>query len=120
MTDGILLRESMGQPDLDQYSAIIMDEAHERALNTDVLMGLLKKGMTEGRLFIVQGGSDLALACMELSSNGHHPLSRSPLYSSGSQARSEAHCHLCYYECRKGKFDLTSSVRLCKDRGHNQ
>jgi pre-mRNA-splicing factor ATP-dependent RNA helicase DHX38/PRP16 len=44
MTDGILLRESMGQPDLDQYSAIIMDEAHERALNTDVLMGLLKKG----------------------------------------------------------------------------
>ena len=44
MTDGILLRESMSSPDLDQYSAIIMDEAHERALNTDVLMGLLKKG----------------------------------------------------------------------------
>lgn len=73
MTDGILLRESMGQPDLDQYSAIIMDEAHERALNTDVLMGLLKKGMIEGRLFIVQGGSDLALACIELSSNGPPP-----------------------------------------------
>lgn len=45
MTDGILLRESMHSPDLDQYSAIIMDEAHERALNTDVLMGILKKGM---------------------------------------------------------------------------
>ena len=44
MTDGILLRESMSSPDLDQYSAIIMDEAHERALNTDVLMGILKKG----------------------------------------------------------------------------
>lgn len=44
MTDGILLRESMNSPDLEQYSAIIMDEAHERALNTDVLMGLLKKG----------------------------------------------------------------------------
>ena len=44
MTDGILLRESMNSPDLDQYSAIIMDEAHERALNTDVLMGLLRKG----------------------------------------------------------------------------
>lgn len=44
MTDGILLRESMHSPDLDQYSAIIMDEAHERALNTDVLMGILKKG----------------------------------------------------------------------------
>lgn len=43
MTDGVLLRESLVQPDLDKYSVIIMDEAHERALNTDVLMGLIKK-----------------------------------------------------------------------------
>ena len=43
MTDGVLLRESLTQRDLDKYSCIIMDEAHERALNTDVLMGLIKK-----------------------------------------------------------------------------
>ncbi|CAO3619118.1 unnamed protein product [Cunninghamella echinulata] len=49
MTDGILLRESISSPDLDQYSAIIMDEAHERALNTDVLMGILKKLLARRR-----------------------------------------------------------------------
>ena len=43
MTDGVLLRESLNEQDLDRYSCVIMDEAHERALNTDVLMGLFNK-----------------------------------------------------------------------------
>ena len=49
MTDGVLLRESLTQRDLDKYSCIIMDEAHERALNTDVLMGLIKKVLARRR-----------------------------------------------------------------------
>src|ERR1041384_1923483 len=42
MTDGILLAETQGDPDLPEYNAIILDEAHERSLNIDFLLGHLK------------------------------------------------------------------------------
>jgi len=42
MTDGILLAEAQGDPDLADYNAIILDEAHERSLNIDFLLGHLK------------------------------------------------------------------------------
>ena len=42
MTDGILLAETQGDPDLSEYNAIILDEAHERSLNIDFLLGHLE------------------------------------------------------------------------------
>ncbi|MCP3954884.1 MAG: ATP-dependent RNA helicase HrpA, partial [Desulfobacterales bacterium] len=43
MTDGVLLAEAQGDPWLNSYDTLIVDEAHERSLNIDFLLGILKK-----------------------------------------------------------------------------
>ena len=43
VTDGILLAETQGDPWLNEYDTIIVDEAHERSLNIDFVLGILKR-----------------------------------------------------------------------------
>lgn len=67
MTEGILLREATTDKHLSKYRFIILDEAHERTINTDVLFGLLKKiqkmrqqnGMPALKLIIMSATMDV-------------------------------------------------------------
>ncbi|MCJ1309415.1 hypothetical protein MMC25_003074 [Agyrium rufum] len=61
MTDGRLLRELLTEPSLEGYSALMIDEAHERTLSTDILLGLVKdiaKFKPELRLLISSATMD--------------------------------------------------------------
>jgi ATP-dependent RNA helicase DHX37/DHR1 len=65
MTDGVLLREVAIDLLLSKYSAIIVDEAHERSVNTDVLIGVLSRVVKLRREMSKEKNSDVKVMSWE-------------------------------------------------------
>jgi len=65
MTDGVLLREVAIDLLLGKYSAIIVDEAHERSVNTDVLIGVLSRVVKLRREMSKEKNSEVRVRSLE-------------------------------------------------------
>lgn len=129
MTDGVLLRELATDFLLSKYSVIIIDEAHERSVNTDVLIGVLSRVIKLREEMWVQNKDgtkvtsvQFTVRCNELSAR---PSAPAPNHHVGNAScvrfcrkhnivlqASTHHSHICSPTSRHGAFQSSDSPRL--------
>ena len=69
LTEGMLLQEMLRDPALTEYSAVIVDEVHERGVNVDLLLGFLKQMVARGRQADERGKAPLKVVVMSATGN---------------------------------------------------
>ncbi|KAA8492608.1 putative pre-mRNA-splicing factor ATP-dependent RNA helicase DEAH2 [Porphyridium purpureum] len=81
VTDGMLLRETLSDPLLSEYSIVVVDEAHERSISTDVMLGILKRliwSSRAGDLKLIVMSATLDISSLQTFFEGHAPLLKIP------------------------------------------
>jgi len=64
-TDGLVVREMLGDEQLQRYGVLIVDEAHERSVHTDVLLGLAKRTQSKRPLKLILMSATLDIASLQ-------------------------------------------------------
>lgn len=114
MTDGVLLRELSSDFSLSKYSVVIVDEAHERSINTDILIGVLSRVIKlreemwkEGKSFKVRRPLQSLLSAvliLDIASSPHYHVR----YPSRFRLRIEYHTLFFASTSRQGRRETIS------------
>jgi HrpA-like RNA helicase len=105
VTDGVLLRETMGDQHLSRYSVVIVDEAHERSLHTDILFALLKGIQRDSAARRIDASDDAPNGAGRGAGRGSRRVRARPLRIVIMSATLDAHLYARFFADERTGFD---------------